>query len=30
VFGMAGHIRISYAVSEDRLASGFDKIAEAL
>jgi aspartate aminotransferase len=30
VFGMTGHIRISYAVSEDRLASGFDKIAEAL
>jgi aspartate aminotransferase len=30
VFGMAGHIRISYAVSEDRLVSGFDKIAEAL
>ncbi len=30
VFGMAGHIRISYAVSEDRLVSGFEKIAEAL
>jgi aspartate aminotransferase len=30
VFGMGGHIRISYAVSEDRLVSGFDKIAEAL
>jgi aspartate aminotransferase len=30
VFGMAGHIRISYAVSEDRLVSGLDKIAEAL
>ena len=30
VFGKAGHIRISYAVSEDRLVSGFDKIAEAL
>jgi aspartate/methionine/tyrosine aminotransferase len=30
VFGMAGHIRISYAASEDRLVSGFDKIAEAL
>ncbi len=30
VFGMAGHIRISYAVSEDRLASAFDKIAGAL
>jgi len=27
---MAGHIRISYAVSEDRLVSGLDKIAEAL
>jgi aspartate aminotransferase len=30
VFGMGGHIRISYAVSEDRLVSGFEKIAEAL
>ena len=30
VFGMGGHIRVSYAVSEDRLVSGFDKIAEAL
>jgi aspartate aminotransferase len=30
VFGMAGHIRVSYAVSEDRLVSGLDKIAEAL
>jgi aspartate aminotransferase len=30
VFGMAGHIRISYGVSDDRLASGFDKIREAL
>jgi aspartate aminotransferase len=30
VFGVAGHIRISYAVSEDRLVNGFDKIAEAL
>ena len=30
VFGMAGHIRISYAVSQDRLVSGFDKISEAL
>ena len=30
VFGMAGHIRISYAVSGDRLADGFDRIAEAL
>ena len=30
VFGAAGHIRISFAVSGDRLASGFDRIAEAL
>jgi aspartate aminotransferase len=30
VFGMGGHIRISYAVCEDRLVSGFEKIAEAL
>jgi len=30
VFGMPGHIRISYAVSKDKLASGFDKIREAL
>ena len=30
VFGMGGHIRISYAVAEDRLVSGIDKIAEAL
>jgi aspartate aminotransferase len=30
VFGMGGHIRISYAVSENRLVSGFEKIAEAL
>ncbi len=30
VFGMAGHIRISYAVSQVRLVSGFDRIAEAL
>ncbi len=30
VFGMAGHIRISYAVSQDKLESGFDKIAEVL
>ena len=30
VFGMAGHIRISYAVSKDNLVSGIDKIAEAL
>jgi len=29
-FGMPGHIRISYAVSEKNLVSGFDKIAEAL
>ena len=29
-FGMPGHIRISYAVSEANLESGFDKIAEAL
>ena len=29
-FGMPGHIRISYAVSEANLVSGFDKIAEAL
>ena len=29
-FGMPGHIRISYAVSENNLVSGFDKIAEAL
>jgi hypothetical protein len=27
---MDGHIRISYAVSKDKLASGFDKIREAL
>ena len=30
VFGMAEHIRISYAVSEDRLVSAFDKIAGEL
>jgi len=30
VFGMGGHIRISYAVSQERLVSGFEKIAEAL
>lgn len=30
VFGLAGHIRISYAVSEDRLVDGFDRIEEAL
>ena len=29
-FGMPGHIRISYAVSEQNLVNGFDKIAEAL
>jgi len=29
-FGMPGHVRISYAVSEENLVSGFDKIAEAL
>ena len=29
-FGMPGHIRISYAVSKDKLANGFDKIREAL
>jgi aspartate aminotransferase len=29
-FGMPGHIRISYAVSQDDLASGLKKIAEAL
>lgn len=29
-FGMPGHIRISYAVSEENLVGGFDKIAEAL
>jgi aspartate aminotransferase len=29
-FGMPGNIRISYAVSEDNLASGFRRIAEAL
>jgi len=29
-FGMPGHIRISYAVSEDNLVSGFEKIAEVL
>jgi aspartate aminotransferase len=30
VFGMAGHMRISYAVSKDSLVSGFDSIAEVL
>lgn len=29
-FGMAGHIRISYAVSEDSLKKGFEKIKEVL
>jgi aspartate aminotransferase len=29
-FGMGGHIRICFAVAEDKLVSGFDKIAEAL
>ena len=29
-FGVPGHIRISYAVSEANLVSGFEKIAEAL
>ncbi len=29
-FGMPGHIRISYAVSEDNLVSGLEKIAGAL
>ncbi len=29
-FGRPGHIRISYAVSEDKLVSGLAKIAEAL
>ncbi|MGD9302487.1 MAG: pyridoxal phosphate-dependent aminotransferase [Desulfobacterales bacterium] len=29
-FGMPGHIRISYAVSEQNLVNGFDRIAEAL
>ena len=29
-FGMPGHIRISYAVSEENLVNGFKKIAEAL
>jgi aspartate aminotransferase len=29
-FGMPGHIRISYAVSKDRLESGLARIAEAL
>lgn len=28
--GMGGHLRISYAVCQDRLVSGFEKIAEAL
>jgi aspartate aminotransferase len=29
-FGMPGHIRISYAVSEDKLVSGLERITEAL
>ncbi len=29
-FGLPGHIRISYAVSEDQLVSGLAKIAEAI
>jgi aspartate aminotransferase len=29
-FGMPGHLRISYAVSEDQLVSGLEKIAGAL
>ena len=29
-FGRPGHIRISYAVSEDKLVSGLEKIAGAL
>jgi aspartate aminotransferase len=29
-FGMPGHIRMSYAVSEDNLVDGIEKIAEAL
>ncbi len=29
-FGLPGHIRISYAVSDENLVSGFNKIAEAL
>jgi len=29
-FGMPGHIRISYAVSEDNLVNGFEKITEAI
>lgn len=29
-FGMPGHIRISYAVSEDALITGFERITEAL
>jgi len=29
-FGMPGHIRISYAVAEDKLVSGLEKIAGAL
>ena len=29
-FGMPGHIRISYAVPENQLASGIERIIEAL
>ena len=29
-FGMSGHFRISYAVSEENLRNGFKKITEAL
>jgi aspartate aminotransferase len=29
-FGMPGHIRISYAVSEDKLETGLARIEEAL
>jgi aspartate aminotransferase len=29
-FGMPGHIRISYAVTEENLKNGFKKISEAL
>ena len=29
-FGVPGHIRISYAVTEENLKNGFKKISEAL
>ena len=29
-FGVPGHIRISYTVSEDNLVNGFEKITEAI